>query len=88
MKSFQSQELLKDILKNAQERTMESDGLGMIVLGIFGVLMFISIVFLPLGILTWYLTVGKKFREQHQREQQQARERLTTKGIVKADKWC
>ena len=66
---------------------MESDGLGLIILGAFGVLLFVSFVFLPLGILTWYLTVGKKLREQHQKEQQEARERLVSKGIVKADKF-
>ncbi|QDP66631.1 MAG: hypothetical protein Tp1111DCM1126091_137 [Prokaryotic dsDNA virus sp.] len=66
---------------------MEDDGLGLIVLGIFAVLMFISIVFLPLGILLWWLAFGKEFHKQHQKDQQEARERLIARGVVKADKF-
>jgi len=66
---------------------MESDGLGLIILGAFGVLLFVSLVFLPLGILVWWLAVGKGIHEKHQQDQQEARERLVSKGIVKADKF-
>lgn len=66
---------------------MEDDGLGLIVLGIFAVLMFISIVFLPLGIVVWYYAFGKKFHKKHQKDQQEARERLIARGVVKADKF-
>ena len=66
---------------------MEDDGLGLIVLGIFAVLMFISVVFLPLGILLWWLAFGKESHKKHQKDQQEARERLIARGIVKADKF-
>ena len=66
---------------------MESDGLGLIILGAFGVLLFVSLVFLPLGILVWWLAVGKDIHEKHQQEQQESRERLISKGIVKENKW-
>lgn len=67
---------------------MEDDGLGLIVLGIFAVLMFISIVFLPLGIVVWYYAYGKESHKQHQKDQQEARERLIARGVVSSDKWC
>lgn len=63
------------------------DSLGMIVLGVLGVLCFVSVVFIPLVALVWWITYGKEIDEKLQSDQQEARARLIAGGIVRADKW-
>lgn len=63
------------------------DSLGMIVLGVLAVLCFISVVFIPLIAIVWWMCYGKEVEKKTQSDQQEARARLIAQGIVRADKW-
>lgn len=59
---------------------------GLFFWGVVAVLGF-TVILLPIAILIYYFAVGKKAMEEHEREQNDARQRLIAKGIVKEDKW-
>ncbi|MBJ7277437.1 hypothetical protein JHC43_13220 [Marinobacter salarius] len=51
----------------------------------------LTIILLPIAILIYYFAGGKKAMEEHERKQKdaqnEARQRLIAKGIVKEHKW-